>query len=114
MYRNDCVIILIGFIASILILFAGWHGWVNYFSDKPEIWFQRSGSLMTVVLLFTDYYVYKLSSDVGQMDMIPNHAVKTKDAYRPYIKKLPYIAIFLTVLATFIWGYGDLVYLRVK
>jgi hypothetical protein len=33
------------------ILFAGWHGWFNSFADKPETWFQRCGSLMTIVLL---------------------------------------------------------------
>jgi hypothetical protein len=114
MYRNGLVIILFGFIVAIVLLLTGWYGWGNYFSDKPEIWFQRSGSMMTVVLLVSDYYVYKLSNDVGQMNMIPQHATKTKDAYRPYVKKLPYIAIFLTVLATFIWGYGDILYLIAK
>ncbi|MFQ3191576.1 MAG: hypothetical protein ACI936_002717 [Paraglaciecola sp.] len=113
MYRNGCVIIGLGFATSLLLMFAGWYGWANDFSDKPEVWFQRSGSLMTAVLLFSDYYVYKLSSDVGQINMIPPHAMNTKDTYRPYIRKLPYIAVFLTMVATFIWGYGDLIYLRV-
>ncbi len=114
MYRNGFIIISLGFVISFFILLTGWYGWANCFSDKPEMWFQRSGSMMTVVLLVADYYVYKLSNDVGQMNMIPPHAVRTKDLYRPYVKKLPYIAIFLTVFATFIWGYGDLIYLRLK
>jgi cytochrome c biogenesis protein CcdA len=114
MYRNGMIVIVLGFILSFLILGAGWFGWLNYFSDKPEIWFQRSGSLMTVVLLVSDYYVYKLLSDVGESNMIPQFAMRTKDAYRKYVKVLPYFAVSLTVLATFIWGYGDLVFLQVN
>ncbi len=113
MYRNGTIIIVVGFILSILILGTGWYGWFNYFKDKPEIWFQRSGSLMTVVLLVVDYYVYKLLSDVGESNTMPQFAMRTKDAYRKYVKIFPYFAVFLTVLATFIWGYGDLVFLEI-
>ena len=114
MYRNGTVFIVSGFILSFIILIAGWNGWANYFNDKPETWFQRSGSLMTMVLLFTDLYVYKLHSDVGKRNTIPQFAMRTKDAYRPYIKTFPYIAVFMTIMATFIWGYGDIVFCRIK
>lgn len=114
LYRNGVAIIISGFIAAIVLLLAGWYGWGNYFSDKPEMWFQRSGSMVTALLLVSDYYVYKLANDVGEMDMIPQHAVKTKDAYRPFVKILPYMAIFLTVLGTFVWGYGDILYSLAK
>lgn len=114
MYRNGTIIIVTGFILSIYILTAGWNGWLNDFNDKPEIWFQRSGSLMTVVLLVADYYVYKLFNDVGESNMMPRFAMRTKDAYRKYVKIFPYFAIFLTVLATFIWGYGDIIFLEIQ
>jgi len=114
MYRNGTIIIVFGFLASIFILGVGWNGFLNYFNDKPEVWFQRSGSLMTVILLFSDYYVYKLHSDVNELNMMPRFAIRTKDAYRKYVKIFPYFAVFLTILATFIWGYGDIVFLQVK
>jgi hypothetical protein len=113
-YMKACLIIFSFFSLSLLILFAGWSGWLNNFCDKPEICFQRSGSLMTVVLLVTDYYVYKLLGDVNVIDMTPPESWAVKDFYRPYVKILLYIALFLTMLATFIWGYGDLVYLYLR
>ncbi|MBW4966259.1 hypothetical protein KZZ04_07755 [Pseudoalteromonas sp. CR1] len=113
MYRNGTIIIVSGFIASIIILAAGWNGWLNYFNDKPKVWFQRSGSLMTVILLVADYYVYKLLSDIDESNMMPNFAMRTKDAYRKYVKLFPYFAVLLTVLATFIWGYGDIVFVEI-
>ncbi|EPA3404210.1 hypothetical protein ACQ2GG_003473, partial [Vibrio cholerae] len=109
-YRNSMLIAILGFICSSCILLVGWNGWLNIFDDKPEAWFQRSGSMMLVTLLIADYYVYKLSSDVNDLDMIPAHAVQTKDAYRPYIKILHPMAIILTLLATIICGYGDLIF----
>lgn len=101
---------ILGFSCSLCILLVGWNGWLNVFGDKPEAWFQRSGSMMLVTLLIADYYVYRLSTDVNDLNMIPSHAVKTKDAYRPYIKILHPIAIVFTLLATVICGYGDLIF----
>lgn len=114
MYRNGTIIIVSGFLLSILILGIGWVGWLNYFNDKSEVWFQRSDSLMTVTLIFADYYVYKLFNDVSKLDRMPKSALSNKDAYRKYVKIFPYFAVFLTILATFIWGCGDILFLGVK
>ena len=111
LYRNGMLFAILGFSCSIYFLFIGWNGWLNVFNDKPEIWFQRSGSIMLVSLLIADYYVYKLSSDVNDLDMIPGHAIRTKDAYRPYIKVLHPVAIILTLFATVICGYGELIFI---
>jgi hypothetical protein len=113
-YRRGTFLAVSGFVVSIALMFCGWYGWLNYFLDKPEIWFQRSGSIMTAILFISDYNVYKLSADIVRMDMIPNSAIKVKDKYKPFIKPLQYLAVSLTIFSTFIWGYGDLMYLEFK
>lgn len=113
-YRNGTAIIVFGLLAAVFILMLGWHGWLNYFDDNAEVWFQRSGSLMTVILLIVDYYVYRLMSDVGKSTMVPPFAMATKNKYRPYIKIFTFFAVFFTILATFVWGYGDILFLEVK
>ncbi len=99
---------------AIFIMISAWFGWANYFDDKPHFWFQRSGSVGVGFLFLADYWIYKLSVDVSKKNMIPRFAMKTKDQYRPYIPFLQFTAISLTVLATFIWGYGDIVYCEIK
>lgn len=113
-YRKGMFFSIVGFVGAIFCFLMGWNGWFNYFSDKPEVWFQRSGSIMLVLLVIADYHVYKLNGDVDDLDMTPCHAVKAKDNYRAYVKKLPLIAIVLTLMATAICGYGDLIYSSLK
>lgn len=109
-YRKGTAIIVCGLFLSLIFMVIGWCGLLNYFNEQNGIWFQRSGSIMTVILLFSDYYVYKLSTDIRQRNMIPPSAMIIKDNYRPYITMLKYLAFSLTILATFIWGYGDIIY----
>jgi hypothetical protein len=109
-YFKGTFIILVGFILSVFFLISGWNGWFNYYNDLPQLWFQRCGSIMTAILLLSDYYVFKLSDDVKTVNMVPSFALKTKDAYRPYIRVFQFVAVFLTVFTTVIWGYGDIVY----
>lgn len=44
------------------------------------------------------------------MHIMPVHAVKTKNTYRPCIKILHPVAIVFTLLATVICGYEDLIF----
>ena len=82
-----------GFMLSFVFMFFGWNGCFNYFTDKPEIWFQRSGSLMALVLFISDYNVYKLSADIVRGNMMLKNAMKVKDQYRPFIKPLQYLSL---------------------
>ena len=109
-YFKGTFIILSGFVLSVFFFFSGWNSWFNYYNDLPQFWFQRSGSIMTAILLFSDYYVFKLSDDLKRVNMTPSFALKTKNTYRPYVRVFKYIAVFLTVLATLVWGYGDIAY----
>ncbi|EOX4226655.1 MULTISPECIES: hypothetical protein [Vibrio] len=110
LYRKGILFSLTGFICVCLCFLIGWNGWFNFFDDKPALWFQRSGSIMLVFLVIADYHVYKMSNDVDDLDGCPPYAVQTKDKYRVFVRPLPAIASLLTLIATLVCGYGDLIY----
>ncbi len=110
LYLKGTIIAVVAFLVSILFLISSWYGWFNLFGDEPKVWFQRSGSIMVVILLLAEYQVYKMVTDLRQGNMIPHSARRTQDKYRPYIPYLQYVAILATLLATIIWGYGDIVF----
>lgn len=114
LYLRGTLIIISGLLLSVVIFFAGLLGWLNQYNDPPQLWFQRSGSMMTLVLLVADYYVIQLNNDLSKNVLIPEHAFKTKRKYWYLVKKLTYIAVIFTLLATFIWGYGDIVYCQIN
>lgn len=114
-YIKGFIYILLGFVVSLIILLNGWYSWLNYFNDKPEIWFQRSGSLMVICLIFSEYHIYNIASDISKPNVnISTYAIQTKILFKPYIKPIQFIAIFLAIISTFIWGYGDLLFLKFK
>ena len=111
-YFNRSLIIVVALIISIFILLSGWNGWLNYFDETNKNWFQRSGSLMTATLLIADNYLYSLVADLKRSNMVGMDAIRVKDKYRGLIQIIKIFFIVLTLFATLIWGYGDIIYVE--
>ncbi|KUJ71986.1 hypothetical protein AVO41_05930 [Thiomicrospira sp. WB1] len=114
MYRNGVLFVIGGFLAAVAFFVSGWTGFLNHFGEPPSSWFQRSGSLMTITMVFVDYHLYKLVNDVRQINQIPPSALQIKDRYHPLIRVLPYFAVLFTAVATFVWGYGDILFSEIR
>jgi hypothetical protein len=76
--------------------------------DPGNIWFQRSGSFMTMICVLLDACALKINAILN-----PPFAEKffdiAKNGYATLHRIIVVFAILLTIGSTFIWGYGDLV-----
>ncbi len=96
------------------ILFAIAVPCIAYFGVfKPEneplrVWFQRSGSLVTIFSVIADVFIFNIHQFLypGRMVSVGFDKLKTR-FIRLYIA-LSLVAIFMTIAGTIIWGYGDL------
>lgn len=77
-------------------------------ADKPEIWFQRSGSVAVFIAVYLEYIAQY------QLKTISELAYETINLSNPYSKYFGWISkacVALAVVGTIVWGYGDLLYL---
>ena len=65
---------------------------------------------MLAALLVADYKVYKMHSDISDIDMTPDYAIKTKESFRLPVKFLTVIVLGLTMLAIVVSGWGAPIY----
>lgn len=65
---------------------------------------------MLVALLVADYKVYKMHSDIGDIDMTPDYAIKTKESFKLPVRLLTAIVLGLTMLAIVVSGWGTPIY----
>jgi hypothetical protein len=72
--------------------------------ETNTIWFQRSGSIMTIIGAYIAFHEARLSIQT----------IKDKDGHVQLLinKELPYawLSIILLFIGTIIWGYGDLLF----
>lgn len=68
--------------------------------DSPELWFQRSGSLITLVGVLLEYHLVKIRfmpySERAEQKQISNFPER--------------VVLLMIVIGTIIWGYGDLLF----
>jgi hypothetical protein len=100
-------------ISTILILMILALPVAAYFSvlkptiDASEIWFQRSGSLMIALCVILDLIITRVYSTLNLsmadkfFDIAKKNHITARHIYT-------FIAIILTIISSFIWGYGDL------
>jgi len=109
-FIKGSAVVLFGLSFSIFVFLVGLFGWFNNFNYAPELWFQYSGGIMLAFLLFVDYWVYKMTNSVNDLESCPPHAVEIKDAFRPFVTRLPPIAFIFTLLATLISAVGQIIF----
>jgi hypothetical protein len=71
-------------------------------------WFQRSGSVMTVLCLVLDLKVFALYGRLFPSGFVDKGFDEFKAKYLPIYKGLTILLLSLTAVGTVIWGYGDL------
>jgi hypothetical protein len=125
-------------VACGMIGFLGWFQWWMPDIDKAHVWFQRCGSLITIISLLMELYrqksVSNLSDEVDFIDSehrnntiketlkdgLAAHCVREADkSEKQNIEKwvtiktnlYPVVNFVIAALGTVIWGYGDLIYL---
>lgn len=78
-------------------------------AEEPlGVWFQRSGSLMTVLCLVLDLKVFSIHGRLFPSGFVSVGFDEFKEKYLPIYKGLTILLLFLTAVGTVIWGYGDL------
>jgi hypothetical protein len=71
-------------------------------------WFQRSGSVMTVLCLFLDLKVFSIYGRLFPSGYVDVGFEEFKKKYLPIYRSLTILLLILTAIGTVIWGYGDL------
>ncbi len=103
--RNRCITFII---LALAIPTLAAMDFLNYFGDSTNIWFQRSGSLMVFAAVIAEFYVSKMRETIRPADYVGIHPLES--AYSKQVSFLNGISIFLALVGTLIWGYGDIPY----
>jgi len=72
------------------------------------VWFQRSGSIMTVLCLVLDLKVFSIYGRLFPSGLVDKGFEEFKTKYLPVYNGLTILLLALTAVGTIIWGYGDL------
>ncbi|WP_299178790.1 hypothetical protein [uncultured Neptuniibacter sp.] len=81
-----------------------------YLSENETLstWFQRSGSLMVIIAIITEFKLYSLNDyfDLNNTRMfVPVDLPKT---YKSTYFVISIVALMSMLIGTLIWGYGDI------
>ncbi|WP_394224455.1 hypothetical protein [Alteromonas gracilis] len=75
-------------------------------TEELGVWFQRSGSLIVLFAVLGEYYVSKMASTLRPAGHVG--ITKMEETLPKTVGLFHLIALFLAIIGTFIWGYGDL------
>jgi hypothetical protein len=86
----------------------------NSFGYNPETFFARSGAVMVILSIFVEFQLAKESHKMLHNNFfLKNKGYKTIPILPVRHSILSWFAHILVVLGTFVWGYGDLWYLKI-
>jgi hypothetical protein len=94
---------------SILMPMISLTGLLKPSSEALGFWFQRSGATTVVFAVFAELKATNMLSSFKPAGMVNRSFHSTRDKYIKQVKIYNYIALFLIVFGTVIWGYGDLI-----
>ncbi len=94
---------------SLLIPILAWNSVLKPESEFVNIWFQRSGSLMTIFALIADVLIVNIHQLLYPSGYVDVDFDEFKKKYYPVYIVLTVIAVALTISGTLVWGYGDLI-----
>lgn len=78
--------------------------------DDPEIWFQRSGSVLVIFALLIEAYVVSINNRLNPIGWADLDVDLLRKHYLHKHSRLQFILTFQLLVGTLIWGYGDLIY----
>lgn len=95
------------FLIAILSAIFAYHSFMIPCGENPEVWFQRSGSIVVLLAVWIEYKLFKINGDVHPSGMSTSQLNKLTEKYGTSHKVASYLAAALAITGTFIWGYGD-------
>ncbi|WP_226669131.1 hypothetical protein [Microbulbifer aggregans] len=107
-FRNKAAgsVLLIGLALAVMICSS--QGVMLPSIDKPEIWFQRSGSVAVFIAVYLEYIAqYQLKT----IPELAREGINLSNPYSNYFGWISKACVALAVVGTIVWGYGDLLYL---
>ena len=113
--RNTIICFLIIF----PLLFAfGLTDLFKFSGDPKEIWFQRSGALIVIAALWIELRLSSVSGSITKSEgrkVTGNDFILREELLNRFdvsLARLKRLGLFFAFLGTVIWGYGDIIYLR--
>lgn len=76
--------------------------------DSFDIWFQRSGSLVVLFALWSEYTISRVDSHVNLNGIVTSDMSELSAKYKTIFFIIKFFGIILAISGTAIWGYGDL------
>lgn len=98
------------FVLSIIIPVLAYNSLLLPLNEKPEIWFQRSGSFTVLFSVWAEYNLMKVNNLMVLSASGLGGTVEHRNKYEKIYSFSKYFAIVIAVTGTFIWGYGDLIW----
>jgi hypothetical protein len=77
-------------------------------NESLGVWFQRSGATCVVFAIFAEFKAVKMSKVLDPSGFVSTSYDTAVKKYHFQVQAFNYIAIFLVVFGTFVWGYGDI------
>lgn len=86
-------------------------GWIPEGGESLGKMIQRAGSLVVLFSVITEYKLLKLSTtmDPGETTIVAGHD-QLVAPFLSWYQNLSRVTLFLIVVGTLIWGYGDLIF----
>lgn len=77
--------------------------------ETLSIWFQRSGSLMVIIAIITEFKLFSLNDYFDLNDTRMYAPVDLPKIYKSVYFVVTIMALMSMLIGTLIWGYGDII-----
>lgn len=97
------------FLIALSILGLAYSSFLIPEAEKPETWFQRSGSIAVIFAIWIELKLFSISGYVNSAGAVVIQQEVMIIRYGSLHRWAKYIAACLAIFGTLIWSYGDLV-----
>jgi hypothetical protein len=101
-------------IVAITLSSLAFYGVFKPIKEPLEVWFQRSGSIMTIFAIIADFCLFKAHNIFNPAGLGISTTEELKTKYNNKYSFLSFFAVAITITGTVIWGYGDLMHIWMK
>ena len=98
------IALIVGALIPICTLIISWQPE----GESLATWFQRSGSILVVITVFCEFKLLKISSLVDPGETVVTYGNNVSDSHKKLYRFLSSLVLFLAIIGTLIWGYGDI------
>ncbi|MBO1897533.1 hypothetical protein HNW13_017490 [Shewanella sp. BF02_Schw] len=92
---------------AVIVTLLAYQGFLMPDNDQPAIWFQRSGAFVVLIAIFADIYFISEPKSISE-----SSDIEARKKHKNLIKFSNIANFSLGVIGTIIWGYGDLIQLK--